>query len=361
MLKTAVIGAGTMGALYARVFDESGRAELSAIVDVDLDRAEQASAKSAGARAYRNVADLLANEHIDAAAVSLPDYAHRDTVVELLTAGVHVLCEKPLATTLEDCVDIIAESNRAASLMVNYGNRHRPEARTLRELVKSGSLGDIQTITMKGNEKLAKTRQLAWRDRTDPTWFLISHLVDFVSWVTGERFVDVYGLQPSSQGDLRLTDAVDPLPAQTCHSYLASLESGAVVSLTASWILPPGGPAAGDMAIEIIGSRGYAKVDFMERPVVTYGTTAEHLSWDFAPDFSGRLRGWWITSCDYFLDCVANDQAPEPNAHEGAETSLVLLAMHESLTSGTRAAVAPYRRELDTLLARHSQHGVNSA
>jgi predicted dehydrogenase len=349
MLTTAVIGAGTMGALYARSFAESSQAGLSAIVDLDRGRAQTLAALHGGAGVYDDTAALLADLDIDAAAVALPDYAHRDTVVGLLAAGVHVLCEKPLAVTLEDCADIVSAAGSGAMLMVNYGNRHRPEARLLRELVRSGSLGDIQTITMKGNEKLAKTRQLAWRDRTDPTWFLISHLVDFVSWVSGQQFTDVYGLQPA--GALSPPGDGVPLPAVTGHSYLGTLGNGAVVNLTASWILPSGTPAGGDMAIELIGTEGSARVDFMERPVVFYGTRAEHLPWDFADDFAGRGRGWWYTSCDYFLDCVAGGRRPEPDARTGAETSLVLLAMHESLAGGSRVSVDAYRARLDSLLA----------
>jgi predicted dehydrogenase len=347
MLKTAVIGAGTMGALYARTFGESDRAELSAVVDLDRDRAASLAGQHGCAGVYTDIASLLAAGHIDAAAVALPDYAHRDITVGLLGAGVNVLCEKPLAVTLADCADIVAAASADPVLMVNYGNRHRPEARVLRDLVQSGGLGEIQTVVMKGNEKLAKTRQLAWRDRTDPTWFLISHLVDFVCWVTGDRFTDVYGLQavaPPQAGE-------QLLPAITGQSYLGSLSNGAVVNLTASWILPSGAPAAGDMAIELIGTEGSARIDFMERPVVFHGARAEHLPWDFETDYAGQARGWWFTSCAYFLDCVASGRRPEPDARCGAETSLVLMAMHESLAGGTRVSIDAYREQLEGLLA----------
>lgn len=339
MLRTAVIGAGTMGALYARAFHESPHAELVAVADLDETRAEEVAAGLPGARAYPGVEAVLDATELDAAAVSLPDYAHRDVTLTLLAAGVHVLCEKPLATTVDDCADIVrAAEASSGSLMVNYGNRHRPEARLLRDRVRAGDLGRLQTVVMKGNEKLLKTRQLAWRDRTDPTWFLISHLVDFVSWVTGERFADVYGRRSACEDE-------PELPVPTGHSYLGTLAGGAVVNLGASWILPSGAPAAGDMAIELIGTRGYARVDFMERPVVRYDERASHLPWDFAEDHSGRLSGWWITSCDYFLDSVARGRHPEPDAAEGAETSLVLVAMHRSLDDGRAVPVDEVRAE----------------
>ena len=351
MLNTAVVGVGTMGMLYARVFNDSDIAHLAAVVDIDLDRARNAAAEFDGVIAHTSVDELLAAGGIDAVAVSLPDYAHRDTVVALLAAGIDVLCEKPLATSLEDCASIVARVSSPSRLMVNYGNRHRPESLKLREVVRSGALGELQFITMKGNETLTKTRQLAWRDRTDPTWFLISHLVDYVGWLTDRQFVDVYGLIHGRGGHAQLSDAQGPLPSPTGHTYLGTLDGGIAVTLSASWILPSGSPAPGDFAIEIIGSAGVAAIDFMERPVVVVGDRADHLGWDFAtPDYTGRTRGWWTTSCNYFLSCVADNTKPEPDAMQGAETSLVLLAMHESLETGAPVAVEPFRKQFLNLV-----------
>jgi hypothetical protein len=105
------------------------------------------------------------------------------------------------------------------------------------------------------------------------------------------------------------------------------------------------------MAIELIGTEGTAHIDFTGRPVIFHGARADHLPWDFEADYSGKAKGWWFTSCDYFLDCVASGVRPEPDARAGAETSLVLMAMHESLAGGVRVGVDAYRRQLDGLLA----------
>ena len=200
MLSTAVIGAGTMGLLYARAFHDSDIAQLSAVVDIDADRAHNGAAAFAGATAYTSVDELLTAGGIDAAAVSLPDTP---------TAKRWSPCSMPVSTCCARSRSPRAsrtartwspKASGAARLMVNYGNRHRPEALALRDVIRSGVLGELQAITMKGNEKLAKTRQLAWRDRTDPTWFLISHLVDFVSWLTDERFAGRVRPGPRWQG-----------------------------------------------------------------------------------------------------------------------------------------------------------------
>jgi predicted dehydrogenase len=330
-LRCAVLGAGTMGALYATAFDQLDGAALTAVVDLDVDRA-QAVAAPYGADAFASVDALLAAGAADAVAVALPDFDHRATVVALLDGAVHVLCEKPLATTREDCQAIAAAAERSsASLMVNYGNRHRPAARMLRERLRGGELGAIQSIVFKGHEQWTKTMTLRWRDRTDPTWFLVSHVVDAVMWLTGERITSVFG-----QGATGAPAGLDGVTGANTVTYLAALEGGGHATLTSSWILPTGFSRGGDFAIEIIGTEGVARVDFAESGMRFFDERASEPGWDFdTPDFDGHLAGWWFTSARYFVDCVRTGVAPEPSALDGLRVSAVLAAMSASLVNGS--------------------------
>lgn len=330
-LRCAVLGAGTMGALYASAFDQIEGAALTAVVDLDEARAEAVAAPFPSARVFTSVASLVEADAADAVAVALPDFDHRATVVALLEAGVHVLCEKPLATTREDCQAIAAaEAASRASLMVNYGNRHRPAARMLRDRVQSGGLGEIQSIVFKGHEQWTKTMALRWRDRTDPTWFLVSHLVDATMWLTGQRITSVFGLGTAgAPAGLTGTDGPNTV------TYLAALEGGAHATLTSSWILPVGFSRGGDFSIEIIGTEGVTRVDFVENGMRVWDERASEPGWDFAtPDFDGHLAGWWFTSARYFVSCVRDGIDPEPGALAGLRVSAVLAAMSASVEHG---------------------------
>jgi predicted dehydrogenase len=332
-----------MGSLYATAFAQVPGAELTAVVDLDEARARAVAAPHAGARVLGGAEALIASGAADAVAVALPDFDHRETVVALLDAGLHVLCEKPLATTREDCQAIAdAAARSSASLMVNYGNRHRPAARLLRERLQQRGLGDLQSIVFKGHEQWTKTMTLRWRDRTDPTWFLISHVVDAVMWLTGERIVSVFG-----RGAFGAPAGLDGVTGPNTVTYLAELEGGAHATLTSSWILPTGFSRGGDFSVELIGTEGVARVDFAEGGMRYFDARASEPGWDFdTPDFDGHLGGWWFTSCRYFVDCVRRGVAPEPGALDGLRVSAVLAAMSASVEHGQVETVPDWERAL---------------
>jgi predicted dehydrogenase len=338
-LRCAVVGAGTMGALYAKAFAQLADAELTTVVDLDEDRAAAVASEHPGCKVLGSIEALLAAGDVDAVAVALPDFGHRAAVTALLGAGLHVLCEKPLATTREDCEAIVtAERESDGLLMVNYGNRHKPAARILRERIRGGELGPVQSISIKGHEQLAKTLTLKWRDRTSPTWFLVSHLVDMVEFLTGEKLVSVFGL-----GATGAPEGLGQTGGPSTVTYLGELEGGGHATMASSWILPSGFSRGGDFAVEVIGESGIARVDFVELGAHYYGATASEPGWDFdTPDFDGRLSGWWFTSCRYFVDCARHGRRPEPDSVDGARVSSVLAAMTESLDTGARVEVADW-------------------
>jgi predicted dehydrogenase len=341
-LRCGIVGAGTMGALYAKALAQDENVILTAIADLDPSRAEALRGRDPGIATFRTVEDMLAAGGVDAVVVALPDFAHRDAAIACLEAGASVLCEKPLATTREDCKAIVvAEATSSGVLMVNYGNRHRPEARILRERIRGGDFGRIQSISIKGHERHGKTQTLAWRARTDPTWFLVSHLVDLATWLTDERITSVYGQGASGHPD-ELTEVSGP----STVTYLATLSGGAHATLSSSWILPEGYPRGGDFACELIGTRGTVSLDFNERGFRVYGNRADEVVWDFdQADFRGIRAGWWFNSCRYFARCVLDGTTPEPDVRDGARVSAVLAAMHASLESGRREEVPDWDGE----------------
>jgi predicted dehydrogenase len=121
-LAVAVVGAGAFGRNHARVYHELQKrgdaVSLAAIVDTDAARAQGLAAQF-GARACRSVGELLDAVRVDAASVAVPTVYHRDVARALLQAGVDVLIEKPLASTLEEADDLISaarEANRIAQV-----------------------------------------------------------------------------------------------------------------------------------------------------------------------------------------------------------------------------------------------------
>lgn len=124
-----VVGVGHLGARHARVYAESPDAELMGVADVDLSRA-RAVADSYGVRAVADFTELV--PEIDAASVAVPTVGHRDVTSSLLEAGVHVLVEKPIASSLAEAREMVDLARKEALVLaVGHTERYNPAVEAL--------------------------------------------------------------------------------------------------------------------------------------------------------------------------------------------------------------------------------------
>ncbi len=127
--RVAVVGVGHLGSRHARIYAESPNAELIGVADLDLERA-RAVASLYGVRAVAEVSQLV--PEIDAASVAVPTVSHREVTVALLDAGVDVLVEKPIASSLADAREMVAVAKaRGRVLAVGHTERHNPAVEAL--------------------------------------------------------------------------------------------------------------------------------------------------------------------------------------------------------------------------------------
>lgn len=131
-LRVAVIGVGHMGRHHARIYSELPQAELVAIVDHDLDRAGKSAAEH-GTRPFRSIDELP--QGVQAVSLAVPTIYHRRLTEALLERGIAVLCEKPIAPTVEDAEAMLECSRRTGTLLtVGHTERFNPVVRALSRL-----------------------------------------------------------------------------------------------------------------------------------------------------------------------------------------------------------------------------------
>jgi|SRR5882757_2340829 len=190
-LRVGAIGIGARGGLAAAV----NRPGLDAKVVAAADPTEpgQARAREWFGPDITTVADYhdLLTENLDAMVVTAPDFAHEDIAIELLTAGIPVYLEKPLAITIEGC-DRVLETARKhhTKLYVGHNMRHMSVVLKMRELITSGAIGEVKAIWCRhfvghGGDFYFKT----WHaDRTKSTGLLLqkgAHDIDVIHWLAG--------------------------------------------------------------------------------------------------------------------------------------------------------------------------------
>lgn len=147
MLKIGIIGTGGIARAhidgYLRFADEC---EVVALCDVAPGKADaqRAELDLTSARAYERLEDMLAAENLDLVSIATPPSTHADLTIAALRAGVHVLVEKPMAPSLEECDAMIAaaaENDRILSVVAQ--NRFRDDMATLKEVLDSGLIGPV--------------------------------------------------------------------------------------------------------------------------------------------------------------------------------------------------------------------------
>lgn len=159
MTRIGVIGAGVIGQLRARTIREHPATELAAVADPDLDRARAAAAGS-GAHVVGNWHDLLALPGLEAVVVSSPVQHHEEAVLAAFSAGLHVLCEKPLANSVEACRRMLDASRTARrELAVGFNHRYYPAIKYVRSVIAEGRIGTLDHLRIfGGHDGLANFR-----------------------------------------------------------------------------------------------------------------------------------------------------------------------------------------------------------
>ncbi len=143
-IRFAIIGAGGIAQAYAQAFARSERASLTAVVDIDVAAAHHLGSP-VGAAIYGSIDELLiAADRIDAVIVSTPPVTHPEIAVRLLEAGIHVLCEKPLAIDFDGAM-AMARAALQSDAILTMASKFRcvEDVDKAREIVRRGDIGDL--------------------------------------------------------------------------------------------------------------------------------------------------------------------------------------------------------------------------
>lgn len=144
-IKIGIVGAGAI-AVHGHIpsFQASPGAEIVAICDTNLERAQAAAAKFNIPAAYSDYQEMIAKAGLDAISIGVPNALHAPVALAAFAAGLHVLSEKPMATSIADGEAMVAAAKQAGKVLaVNMSNRPRPEVLMVRQMVSEGRLGKI--------------------------------------------------------------------------------------------------------------------------------------------------------------------------------------------------------------------------
>ncbi|WP_053202531.1 Gfo/Idh/MocA family protein [Jiangella muralis] len=261
----------------------------------------------------------------DAVVIASENARHRADVERAAAAGAHILCEKPLATTLDDA-HAIRDAVRAAgvTLTVAYPVRFARAFGELRELHASGRLGQLLAVRGSNNGKLPGDRAWFTDEELSGGGALMDHVVhvaDLVDGLAGADPVAVTAVVNSTLHDV-------PAGLETAGLVTVAYADGLVAAIDCSWSRPASAPTWGGLRISVAGTGGSVDVDFFGRSV--QGIAADDgraIELPYAPGTDGDLIG-------EFLRAARTGVQGEPDVEGGIRTVAVALAARESARSG---------------------------
>lgn len=194
-----IIGTGSIaqGRHIPAYLELSDRVEITAVQDLNIERAQEVADKFGIAYAFGNYHELF--ENVDAVTICTPNKFHAEIAICALEAGVHVLCEKPMAITAKECEAMIAAAEKTTTqLSIAYHFRHTEEARVAKQAILNNEIGDPLV-----------TRVQALRRRKVPGWGVFTnkdlqgggslidwgcHFLDLAIWLLGDpKPIEVMG------------------------------------------------------------------------------------------------------------------------------------------------------------------------
>ncbi|HEY6901901.1 MAG TPA: Gfo/Idh/MocA family oxidoreductase [Puia sp.] len=189
-LKFAIVGCGRIAQRHAEHIQRLGK--LTAVCDIDAPKAK-ALADKYQATAYTSIDELLKKSgDVDVVSVCSPNGLHAEHSIKALQAGFHVLCEKPMALSVQDCGEMINAAERANKrLFIVKQNRFNPPVAAVKKLIDEKRLGKIYSVQLScfwnRNEEYYKNSWKGTKDLDGGTLYTqFSHFVDLLYWMIGD-------------------------------------------------------------------------------------------------------------------------------------------------------------------------------
>lgn len=254
-----ILGSGGMGRTHAEAVRRLPNAELVAVCGGSR---APGLAKEYEMVVEPDVKSLVQRSDIDAILVTTPHHVHMEGALSALSAGKHVLVEKPLATTVADCDRMIAlAASKKLTLAVGYHQRFRRNNARARTLIQEGAIGKVivahMTMPMFGG--IIKTSgfggDYGWWNNPASVGHLINigpHAIDLMRWFTGGDVVTVSAFSRTFIPDI---------PVEDTTLGLLELSTGAICSLFSSRALPAPSFPGEDFRFRIVGSTGLLDLD----------------------------------------------------------------------------------------------------
>lgn len=328
-LRIGIIGAGAIVQVaHLPVLKRLRGVELAAICDTDLPKARALADRYRIPGVFDDLEDLLGHETLDGLLLCTPNHLHEPHILAGLSAGVHLLVEKPLAMSQASAQKILrAAEKRDRVVMVGMSHRYRPDVQAVRQFVQNGELGEVDSVRGSWHVARPARAQLGWRQKMELAGGGVMldlglTILDLCLWLAGNPRPARVTASLSRAG--RGERAVD----QSGSAFVVC-DNGCSMFVDVTWRHIGEGERFG---VGLRGSKGTAGINPLHVWKELHG-----IPHDVSPTGSGSREGMFTASFRaewaHFLAAIAG-QVAAPSLQEHLVLHQVLDAIYQSAASG---------------------------
>lgn len=334
-IRYAVVGLGWIAQEdVLPAFAHAENSSLVALVSSDPTKIEALS-KQYGIQhnySYEQYDDCLNSGEIDAVYIALPNHLHCEYTVKAAKAGIHVLCEKPMAVTVAECEEMIrAAQDKKIKLMIAYRLHFDKANLEAVKIVQSGQLGDIRMFNsmfsqqvVEGNIRVDKIEQGG-----GTVYDMGVYCINAARYLFGDEPTEVVAISANNgekcfAGIDEMTSVIVRFPNERLASFTSSFGASPVSTFV------------------VIGTKGDLRMDCaysytgeLKQQLTIDGQTQEQ-SFTAGDQFAAEII--------YFSDCVLTGKEPEPSGEEGLADIRIIRAIYQSAQTGKPVQLGEFKR-----------------
>lgn len=336
-LRWGIVGLGRISMdhfMPGVALSKTGR--ITALVSGHREKAEKQAAQynvpSPSIYSYDNFDEIAQNKEVDAVYIALPNSMHADYTIRAAKAGKHVLCEKPMASSVADCRRMIEEcAKHRVKLMIAYRCQYQPQHLKAIEIIRSGAIGKVQVIEsafgfpIQPFFDMGGVRTPEWRLNKKlagggPVMDVGIYSLNACRYLAGEEPADIKANASTIDKDGRFAEVEENV------GWTMRFPSGILASCNTTY----GADMGGGGFFKVHGAKGWVAME----PAFPYqGMRLQAHSWDGLDlDVADAQKdpAQFTAQADYFADCVWNDREPKTDGQEGLRDMTYISQIYEA-------------------------------
>ncbi len=343
MLKIGIIGCGKIAQVrHIPEYMSNENCKVIGFFDRTYDRAEEMVEKYGGV-AYRTYEELLDNKEIDAVSVCVANHMHAEITIAALRAGKHALCEKPMATSIEDCETMVSTAdNMGKKLLIGHNQLLTPAHKKAKKLIESRLIGDILIFKTTFGHEGPET----WSINPGPdTWFfdknaavmgvmadLGVHKTYVIQYLTGQKVIET----TARLATLDKKDSYGNLIGVDDNAFcIYKMENGIVGTMTASWTYY--GPE--DNSTVLYGTKGIMRIyDDLKYSIIVMLHSGEKIYYDIE-NIQTNENQTKSGVIDLFIKSILEDKDTELSGKNALSSMRAIFASIESSNTGRTVTI----------------------